>query len=296
MRSTNNEFFLLPDDLKPLEARYSNARDFHDYVKSTLEIEQFYIAGGSVGDLVMGKKRNDIDIYFESQEDYDLALSVIQKKTQDKNPSFFHRFSTSSAETFYTDINGIGVFQFIKKVFGSPQDIVDSFDLNKSKCIITNTVEFFDKSFDGELKIDFKNINADTPRRLFKYEAKGYALENDETNKLFDFLIHNSDMVFIDYYDQTKIKKNAKDLLCTLINEILVINDGRIENFKIKIEEMMDKVGEEMVSYLTDRYIPIHRYSSNDFAILCGVKNFGWDPTMVSYRSEIMSKYPEYFI
>ena len=210
------------------EQNKKNIEDIIDflsfYLKSidnniSLDFE-YYICGGAVYDAFINKKflndSNDVDIFFTSKKNFNLFLDIMNNKS-DKG-LMYKEMETHNAVTFKLNNKKIienfltknfliekkedhpffddsypkyGVkIQLIKHIEPSIKDILNTFDLNKSKIAISNTKKIYiDESFYNKLTIDYNNFNIQTTRRFMKYiKEKNVEKNLNEFYNIIDYL------------------------------------------------------------------------------------------------------------
>ncbi len=130
---------------------------------------EYFIAGGApalmdLKSTVNKSEINDIDIFFKSKKHLNKFKNNLRDISRDD--------VTVNAENIYlSDIR----IQLITMKYGSPEEILETFDLNKSKIGITSKKETIKhKSYKEPLQIDYKNFRSSTPGRYFKYVDRGF--------------------------------------------------------------------------------------------------------------------------
>ena len=124
-------------DIGYTEETFSEYQDLVDYVESHLDKPcEYFIAGGSLADLSLPNRNtiSDIDIYFESQAHMDKFLDALIVKTL-----ISESFSSINAITLSTTTP----IQLITLFKDTPNEVLDRFDLNKSKIGINQNKEVF---------------------------------------------------------------------------------------------------------------------------------------------------------
>lgn len=188
------------------------------YIARQFSDKNFLIAGGSVLDFYKGKSLkdiNDIDIFFETEKDYQHFKENIE------NNHVVDYISTNalSYKIQYDDLQ-INI-QLIHLYFDTPQNIIDGFDINKAQIGITQDFKIITGDhFHKKLRPNYDNINLDTPGRLVKYSSKkNLLLELKTVKKFTSYLIENKDKEFKDSYTNEKLK--GSELLRNLFVALL---------------------------------------------------------------------------
>lgn len=165
----------------------------------------FFIAGGS---LVKFTRDSDVDVFFYNEEDYYTAVSNIPEKYRVVKAGDSDLLSSLAVSNNMVQLIGFNV--------GTMQEVIDTFDLNKSKVAYDPyTKEFLvDPSVKLPLHIVEGNIRKSTPSRFIKYyDSKTPTQERihiDIPTQIIKVL--NADDV-IDYYKQELVKDLPKEVL-----------------------------------------------------------------------------------
>ena len=165
----------------------------------------FFIAGGS---LVKFTDNSDVDVFFYSEKDYYTAVSNIPKN---------YRIKTSKDSDLLTSLVLCSkMVQLVGFNVGTMQEVIDTFDLNKSKVAYDPYTEEFlvDPSTKLPLHIVEGNIRKSTPARFIKYyDTKTPTKERIHIDIPTQILkVLKSDDV-IDYYKQELVKNLPKEVL-----------------------------------------------------------------------------------
>ena len=158
----------------------------------------WYVSGSFANTAVLAP--NDIDIYFYTEKDYQMASKII-------NP-IGRVFKTPFADTYNINLIPFTI-QLITKHFGEPQEIFDTMDLNVCKqAILRDGTHIIDPTALDPLTIT--NVSIDTFKRYVKYYKRFNPKRN--LDKVFSFLFEQyiSDYTpCISYYeDQPSIARN----------------------------------------------------------------------------------------
>jgi hypothetical protein len=210
-----------------------------EYIKDLDRLEnimpniEYYVLGGFP--LAINEKTtvNDIDVFFPSIEELVKTISALE--------AHFELKKTAYAYTFYLDGRAV---QLIHSKFGTVEEVMDTFDLNKSKSgwVINNGLKKYVKSpdYDKDLHIIFDNFQGDTIQRYFKYLNKLGIEENEKNAKdLIKFIYENKHKKYKRYYGDSETSKDyimlLKEYLDDNIRYVDIVTDifGVNESYKI---------------------------------------------------------------
>lgn len=158
--------------------------------------KNWFIAGGCAASDVF----NDIDVYFHSMEDYNKAISTIQK----------FNYSTNNGVTFDLVIEDQvsnpstkqRTIQFIKRHVGDHISVVESYDLNKSRAVIfPDGSRYYHPSFTEPLHFSLASIHMDTIFRFAKYITEKHFTPSPHMISVFTELLREPFIEVRDYYD-----------------------------------------------------------------------------------------------
>jgi len=253
-----------------------------DYIRDLDNLEnimpnvEYYVLGGFP--LAINEKTsvNDIDVFFPSIEQLVKTISALE--------AHFEIRKSPNAYNFYLYGRPI---QLIHNKFGTVEDVMDTFDLNKSKSgwVFNNGLKRYVKSpdYDEDLYIIFDRFKTDTIQRYFKYLGKLDILDNEKNAEdLVKFIYENKHKKFEKYYGGTKATKDYIQLLKECISNDLkyadIITDifGFHESYKI-----FSKIYKDAFFYNKETKNPV---------LLSVLKRFDEVP------DEFKIKYPQYFI
>ena len=85
-----------------------------------------FIAGGCFKDLLMGRHIKDVDVFFESKEDYETSVEMLKV---DRN--YTESYKSKNVQAF-THNDGT-VIECVKSVFGTPEEVISKFDFTITK-------------------------------------------------------------------------------------------------------------------------------------------------------------------
>ena len=172
-------------------------KSFNDH----LPHKNWFIAGGCAASDVF----NDIDVYFHSMEDYNKAISTIQR----------FNYSTNNGVTFDLVIEDQvsdpstkqRTIQFIKRHVGDHISVVESFDLNKSRAVIfPDGSRYYHPSFTEPLHFSLASIHKDTIFRFGKYINLKHFIPHPDMVPLMASLLAVDTIVVEDYYEGKQLK------------------------------------------------------------------------------------------
>ena len=168
----------------------------HHYLQATLNFlndiipnKDWFIAGGSAA----SESYNDVDVYFTSQQAYDIAATLpLNFFAVTKNAKTFEFGASSQTRNI----------QFISRQIGDYISVIESFDLNKARCVIfPDGTRYNHKSSQLPLHFTIDTFNKDTISRFAKYiHVKGF--EPDPSMiPVFTTLLQSDFVAVEDYYD-----------------------------------------------------------------------------------------------
>lgn len=272
---------------------------FHGIVKECLGIDNFFIAGGSVLDLSLHREYKDIDIYFESFDDLNIARDAI---------SHFYDMSFKSDKA-YSYNTSLGEVQLIRRNLGTPEEIFKTFDLNKSQSAVTSSGYIESASFKEELHFNMDNFSTKIMQRLFKYKDKGIELPESTIRNMFEFLVQNQDEQFTDYYKGIILVSGLKlisDFIIELrkhgcLSEYLHIVIETIDALGYKFLEIVNNLSQiwDVLKHpLIHAYLctKMNEYETTKFPLRDTNIVESYKSLTQSVKDEARSLYPEMFI
>ncbi|OED40776.1 hypothetical protein AB832_03550 [Flavobacteriaceae bacterium (ex Bugula neritina AB1)] len=153
-----------------------------------------FIAGGCFKNIFKAQKTKDIDVWFESSKDYDEALKYF-KESKD----FASSYQNDNVTAFRDKSNGL-LIELIKKIYGSPKEIISKFDFSITRFSYYKNKEtgayemlyvnsFFEHLVNNKLVIDSELIfPISSFERSYKYRAYGFGLCKTSKEKLIQAL------------------------------------------------------------------------------------------------------------
>lgn len=171
----------VPDSFEAVKKQtFESPEAIIDFVNSLLcKPVKFFVGGGSICDTHYGQTNiNDIDVFFESEADQ----QEFQKSLKNK----YEFYVTKNALSFIEEDTHV---QMIILYYGTPSEVLGTFDLNKSRIGMTSDKTLYiHETFDKHLYIDFDNFKSSTPGRYLKYADKGFALNFDEMHRAINHM------------------------------------------------------------------------------------------------------------
>lgn len=167
----------------------------------------FYIAGGYAASEYFNipiEKNQDIDIFFYTEEDFQEAHKKISNaRTFFGSIKYDFEVQTDNAVTF-TNLKTKISIQLICKKFGSPEEIFEGFDINKSKVAYFPRLKKFIASNDinGDLTTYSSTFNNQTLQRLHKYYTRGFSIDFDGVVQSFNELWESNKTIHFYYGDK----------------------------------------------------------------------------------------------
>jgi len=228
----------------------------------------FFIAGGSVLSVVLRQDtKQDLDLFFRTKNDYNRAKMYLSKTyhteyesdnaiTFTKEAQVKFNWDTISAQENVT-------VQIIKRSFGSPEDIISNFDLNKSMIAYEDDEVIIDPRFSEPLHIITKHTNS--LKRALKYCDRLMAFQKEnprfsKANLSIDWIStikeFDSTELVPDFYNDEM--KPANEVLQKFLKELFT-NITTNENIpSTEIKEVLNKMDLEYVLWLLkDAFIPM---------------------------------------
>jgi len=109
-----------------------------------------FIAGGCFKDLFCQEKVKDLDVFFEKQEDFNSAVSYFSGQYEE----FIEWYENDSVKAFkQVELNV--VIELNRKIFGTPEEILNQFDFTIAKCAYFKKEVQDDDSAEGETHIEY---------------------------------------------------------------------------------------------------------------------------------------------
>lgn len=91
-----------------------------------------FIAGGCFKNILSNEQVKDIDIFFESQEDFQDAVNYYNELIESGNSKWKFKYRNDKACAFQEEGSKIWI-ELVESVFGHPEEILEAFDFTVSK-------------------------------------------------------------------------------------------------------------------------------------------------------------------
>jgi len=155
-----------------------------------------YIAGGVFKDIFQDQKFRDVDIFFETEKDFNDALNLYKT-----NENYLFVYENENAVCYKNKHSGKKL-ELIRTVFLSPKDMLKRFDFTIVKfAYYKEQVEdgvvwkymyhpsFFEDLVNKKLVIDnTSSFPINTFERAFKYRSYGFGMCRESKKKLIEML------------------------------------------------------------------------------------------------------------
>jgi hypothetical protein len=191
---------------------FSSKRDSKSFL-AKLPSSGWFIAGGHVLTPDLG----DIDIFFETEADYEHALKVAKRFFGEDYP-----YDTHNAVTFHATDKSV---QLVHHSFLPVTDTLARFDLNKSRqAILPDGTLVQHPSFHEPLYFDVDMFRPNTLPRYFKYvfdKQQAFPLERFQSD-LHTLLTRPLDTVYTLMYGNQSHKVTITQAINTLISDQFV--------------------------------------------------------------------------
>lgn len=174
-------------------ARFINSNDLSNYpqirhLKRHLIGHPGIIAGGCFKSIFSGEQLHDIDMFFRTSEDFYRAVSYFKEHTDEYTPGYENKNVVSFIHT-KTNLR----IECIRKIFGTPEEILNQFDFTITKFAYeieaepvdegeweyTDTI-LYHESFFEHLTMKRLVVDEDMPyplstfNRTYKYAKSGF--------------------------------------------------------------------------------------------------------------------------
>lgn len=126
------------------------------FLKEFLVGHPGFIAGGCFRAIFTGSKPTDVDMFFRDKSEYNGAV----KYFSDRPEEYTRGYQNKNVESFIHVRTGIRI-ECVRKVFGSPKEILDNFDFTITKFAFYTEVEPPDDPDGSWSYTDFVTYHAD---------------------------------------------------------------------------------------------------------------------------------------
>jgi hypothetical protein len=204
-----------------------------DAISRTMPHKNWFIAGGSAVTPVY----SDIDIFFTDQQSFDEALKsfFVLEAYPNKKTMLHHLVTTDNATTFnihvtvpdkYKGIFGKSAYadtniQLIKRILGTPNEVINQFDLNICRTAILPSKQLVNPQDLTELTLNPSNISTTTPKRIVKYLHRNQYLSVNNLLPVINQLIIDNPILEPSYDDENP--KPFVNLLYSSLSDSLAI-------------------------------------------------------------------------
>lgn len=271
-----------------LEPQITNYQDMLRQLLKDLPNTGWFIAGGFAKACLHShddqRLFTDIDIYFTSETEFNKTIDAISSDLVSRRV-FYNRFETANAITFsHTTLPRV---QFVRKVFGQPEDVVDTFDLSCSRVALQKDGNLIlGSTYDTDLM--YTHIEKNTLNRIIKYNnryAYGYEYPIE---KLLRTIIYEPETTVLNYY--TDEEEPVLRLLKLVTSVDVKVMDFILHTLdKHKMEPLIHFFLEQNFIPQTIFDVRRTRYSLKTEAQL-------YDKCQLTPPDDVLDAYPEIFI
>lgn len=168
------------------------------------------IAGGCFRNIEKKEEIKDIDMFFESREDYVKAIEIFSSRKEDFE--FYEENENENITVFKDLVYGLRL-ELINVKFGKPKDIIEKFDFTVTQAALYRNSEdklefiyhkdLYDHLEDNKLTIDYDWEEIEQPygvfRRMIKYVGYGYKVDFNTQVKIIESIRNQSDFDVEEY-------------------------------------------------------------------------------------------------
>lgn len=176
---------------------YADTRNFRqlNFLRDYMVGHNGFIAGGCFKNILQGERVKDLDIFFETKDDWNAAINHFKN-----SEIFVFHYENEKVKAYKHKESGI-VVELINKIYGNPENVLSSFDFTICKFAYYKLENEFD-SYDYEIVYhkDFfehlylKRLVADdkityptsTFQRMIKYIKYGFMPCRETKAKIID--------------------------------------------------------------------------------------------------------------
>lgn len=163
-----------------------------------------FVAGGCFKNIFNNEKINDIDMFFESKEDFEKAVSYFRNLIKENPDEYKKSYENKKVWAVYSKKDKVRV-ELIRSVFGRPEDIIADFDFSITKFAYYRNYENIDEDdYLSHLEVVYHEdyfehlqmkrlvLDDDIPfpistfNRSYKYNSYGYNLCKESKIKLIE--------------------------------------------------------------------------------------------------------------
>lgn len=252
---------------------------------SMFKTDEFFFAGGYVLSVTHGTHRiaySDIDIFFETEHAFNTAYNnCTLRKSYESNHAVTYDYGQTTV-------------QLIKTSFKPINDILEDFDINKSRVAYGKTGTIIHETQKKDFYVDFDNFKSTTFSRVLKYrDIKNFDV-NDSILKTIDFMYKNKDILYDSYYNGEPEQATNIQMLSKFLN---VVPSNESINMMMYMQGLMktEEFAEVASRYSNpgkEKYMKRKEYH---LSRVIRTKKFASSVTE-EMKNEIIREYPEYFI
>lgn len=203
-----------------------------DFLNRRIGHNRWYIAGSYANPKIISP--NDIDIFFYHERDYEQARTTFHNYLNSKSAMY----STHNADSMYMEAICMPI-QLIRRHFGPPSKVFQTFDLNVCKwAILPNGTRKVDPTARNGLTIE--RINCGTFSRYFKYVGRlNLADKIPELGKELIDTYMADDTLIEEYYQETTTKIPVNKALFDNVRNFHTLEDYALEQAAIHAPELL---------------------------------------------------------
>lgn len=280
----------------------------NDLKKNNLK---FFIGGGAVLSAILNQEdEQDLDIFFRTADDYYTTknfLSLNHDVEYETNNAITFIERQNIQDKTFDVLSEPTKIQIIRRSFGTPEEIISNFDLNKSMVAYENDELIIDSRFKEPLHITKKHTNS--LKRLFKYNERLYNFQkNNSKYKNIHYIdwcstvedFNNGEMI-PDFYDNSV--KSSKDVLKNFLKSLFtnLTYSECVQDDKIKkmLNDMVLSNALELIkgSFIPADYLPTYYFEKVHFLRVFSKKNrvidMHCDNVLKKYILDVKHKNPE---
>lgn len=169
-----------------------------------------YIAGGCFKNIFNNEKYRDVDVYFETEDDFHEAVKFYRDEIKRDNSRYVNSYQNDKVYAVFDKDREVRI-ELIKSIFGEPEEVIKQFDFTITKfayhkyvneedwndwqMLVTYNEDFFEHLQMKRLVIDDKLLfPISSFNRSYKYQSYGYRLCRESKLKLLNSIIDLGDV------------------------------------------------------------------------------------------------------
>lgn len=202
-----------------------NYRQIENILHAVLVVFDGFVAGGCFKNILLGEPVKDVDVFYETKEDFYKALNKVKEYKNTDDIRITHAYETKNVDVFKFKYKDKEVkIEMNKKIFGTPEYVLSKFDFTITKMAFYKHIaktknefeedldtfeynlmfheDFFEHLFFKRLVVDGKILYPEsTYERMIKYMRYGY-MPCKETKVKIATEIHKlqRDLIFSDSF------------------------------------------------------------------------------------------------